>query len=71
MKKLGCGIGMISCVILGIFNFIVGSLSVLEILSWFGKSIPFIYSGIIGLFVAEISIPIAIIGHILRMFNIA
>ncbi len=67
MKKLGCFITML---MLFLFNFVIGSLSVLEILNWFGKTLPFIWAGIIGLFVAEFTIPVAIIGHILRMFNV-
>lgn len=56
----GCGIFII------LFNLFVGTWSVDNILSWFGKDIPLIADLLIGLFVAEISVPVAIVGEILR-----
>ena len=47
-------------------NVSVGAWSVAQILSWMGKSIPLLGSVVIGLFVGEFSIPIAIIGKILK-----
>lgn len=65
-KNAGCftAIGML------LINISIGAWSVSEILSWFGKSIPLIASVIIGLFAGEISIPIAIIGWILKICGI-
>lgn len=64
--KSGCG-----CVIFVLaLNLVVGTWSVIEILSWFGKSIPLIGNIIIGLFAGELSIPVAIIGYILKLFGI-
>jgi hypothetical protein len=58
------GIGAYIFILL--LNISVGAWTVIEILSWFGKSIPLIANVIIGLFVGEFSIPVAIIGHILK-----
>lgn len=43
----------------------IGGWSVNEILSWFNKDIPFIADIILGLIVASVSIPVAIVGWIL------
>jgi len=51
-------------------NITVGAWSVIEILSWFGKSIPMWASVLIGLFTGEFSIPVAIVGYLLRMFGV-
>ena len=53
-----------------VFNAMIGGWSVWEILSWFGKSIPFGWDMVIGLFTAEISVPVAIIGAILKHFGV-
>ena len=66
MKKAGC----LFPIILVIMNLIFGGWSVNVILSWFGKDIPFIADGVIGLFVGEFSIPVAIIGSILKAFGV-
>lgn len=66
----GC---MGSIFILGLimlFNISIGAWSVGEILSWLGKDIPLIGDMIIGLFVAEISVPVAIVGWILRICGV-
>lgn len=47
-------------------NLTVGAWSVIEILSWFGKSVPLVGSIVIGLFAGELSIPVAVVGWILR-----
>lgn len=52
------------------FNITVGAWSVIEILSWFGKSIPLWANVLIGLFTAELSVPIAIVGYILKSFGV-
>lgn len=66
IKNAGCFAGIVILLI----NISIGAWSVSEILSWFGKSIPLIASIIIGLFAGEISIPIAIIGWILKICGI-
>lgn len=65
-RNAGCFTGIVILLI----NLSIGAWSVSEILSWFGKSIPLIASVIIGLFAGEISIPIAIIGWILKICGI-
>jgi hypothetical protein len=62
------GIGAYIFILL--LNISVGAWSVIEILSWFGKSIPLIANVIIGLFVGEFSIPVAIIGYILKVCGV-
>lgn len=62
--------GCLTSIVVIIINLFVGGWSVIEILSWFGKTIPFWYNVLIGLFVAEFSIPIAIIGWILRICGV-
>ena len=57
-------------IIISLINISIGAWSISEILSWFGKSIPLIGSAIIGLFAGEISIPVAIIGWILKICGI-
>lgn len=49
-----------------LINMTVGSWSIIEILSWFGISIPLIAGIIAGAIVGELSIPIAIIGLFIR-----
>lgn len=63
-------VGIFVATIIALINVSIGAWSVSEILSWFGKSIPLIVSAIIGLFVGEISIPIAIIGWILKICGV-
>lgn len=69
MKKKS-GIGCLLYIILVIFNLIVGGLSIDYILSWFSKDIPFIGDAVIGLFLGEFSVPIAIVGWVLRLCGI-
>ncbi len=64
MKSIGCGF-LIAIMVL---NLTVGAWSVDKILSWIGKDIPMIGDMVIGLFVAEISIPVAVVGSILKYF---
>jgi hypothetical protein len=70
MKKINnVGSGSIGCVIyiiVIVLNVILGAWSVGEILSWFGKDIPLLADAAIGLFTGEISIPVAIVGAILK-----
>ena len=65
-KNSGC----VTVIIISLINISIGAWSVGEILSWFGKAIPLIASVIIGLFAGEISIPVAIIGWILKICGI-
>ena len=51
-------------------NATLGAWSIIEILSWFGKTIPLVASVVIGLIAGKISIPIAIIGWILRICGV-
>lgn len=60
---------IVALVIIAI-NITIGTWSIIEMLSWFGKSIPLIVSIIIGLVVAEFSIPVAVIGWILRICGV-
>lgn len=62
--------GFIFVLFLLILNITVGAWSVIEILSWFGKSIPLWANALIGLFVGEFSIPVAIIGWILKICGV-
>lgn len=63
-------IGILGIIIIVAINITVGTWSVIEILSWFGKSIPTLGSICIGLITGEISIPIAIIGRILKICGV-
>lgn len=62
--------GCLTIILILLINISAGAWSVVEILSWFGKSIPLIGSIVIGLFAGEISIPISIIGWILKVFGV-
>lgn len=59
--KIGCGL----IILVVLLNICLGGWSVNEILSWFGKSIPFWADSLIGLFTGEFSIPVAVVGKIL------
>lgn len=63
-------IGCFLLTIVPIINLIIGGWSIDEILSWFNKDIPWLADAIIGLFAGEISIPVAIVGKILRIFGV-
>jgi hypothetical protein len=68
-KNESGGISCIGCgfiIFILLFNVFVGAWSVDRILLWLGKDIPFIADALIGLFTAEISVPVAIVGEILR-----
>jgi hypothetical protein len=64
--KTGCFIWIVIILI----NIIIGAWSVSEILSWFGKDIVLIGDVLIGLLAGEISIPVAIIGWVLKCFGV-
>lgn len=62
--------GCLIPIIILILNITIGTWSVGEILSWFGKDIPIIADAVIGLFIGEFSIPVAIVGAILRICGV-
>ena len=62
--------GFLFVLFIFLLNITVGAWSVMEILSWFGKTIPFWTNALIGLFVGEFSIPVAIIGYILKICGV-
>lgn len=62
--------GCLIVIMLLLVNLSIGAWSVIEILSWFGKSIPLLGNVVIGLFAGQVSIPVAIVGWILRLFGI-
>lgn len=71
MKKgLSTSLGCSFPIIVLIINLLIGGWSVNTILLWFGKDIPFLADTIIGLFAGEITIPVAIIGKILKVFGV-
>lgn len=57
-------------IIIFAINITIGAWSIIQILSWFGKTIPLLGSIIIDLFAGEVSIPIAIVGCILKAFKV-
>ena len=66
----GEGIGCFLLIIVVAINLTIGAWSVNQILSWFGKDIPTIADIVIGLFVGEVSIPVAIVGWILKICGV-
>jgi len=58
------------CIFILLLNITLGTWATNEILSWFGKSIPLWADALIGLFTGEFSIPVAIVGWILKFFGI-
>lgn len=63
-------VSIVLSILLGIGYITLGTWSSIQILSWFGKSIPLLGNLIIGFFTGTITIPIAIVGMILRMFGV-
>lgn len=61
MKKLAAYFVVIFTV-----NLVIGTWAVNTILSWFSKDIPLWADALIGLFTAEVTTPIAIVGYILK-----
>jgi hypothetical protein len=64
--KAGCLVTIIILVI----NLLVGGWSVGEILSWFGKDIPTLWDVVIGFFAGEITIPVAVVGYVLKVCGV-
>lgn len=62
-SQLGCFLIVLA------FNIVVGAWSVDYILSFFGKDIPIFADILIGLFVAQLSVPVAIAMWLLRLFG--
>ena len=61
----GCVLAML------IFNVWIGGWSVNYLLSFFlDKTIPFLGSALVGLFVGELSVPVAVVVAILRHFGV-
>lgn len=54
-----------------LFNLLVGGWSVNFLLAVLGISIPFVGDMIIGMFIAQISVPVALVILILRAFGVA
>ena len=70
MKKISnILIGFGYFLIIGVYGY-VGAWSIDTILSWFGKDIPFVGDFVAGLFLGYLSIEVAIIGNILRLFSV-
>ena len=63
-----CVIMLIIIMIIFTFNTFIGGWAADYILNFFGKDIPFYADCIIGFFIAEILIPIAIILWIISLF---
>jgi hypothetical protein len=62
--------GCLPVILVLALNLTVGTWSIVEILSWFGKSISIIACAVIGLFAGEISVPVAIVGWILKVCGV-
>jgi hypothetical protein len=66
--------GLSSCgcwLLAAVFNFLIGGWSVVYLLDVFAdKVIPFLGACLIGLFVAEISVPVAIVTWLLKAFGV-
>lgn len=63
VRNIGCLMSMG----LLLLNVTVGTWSVIEILSWFGKSIPTLANVVIGFFLGGLTIPIALIGWLVQV----
>jgi hypothetical protein len=67
----GNGCGCFVWIAVLVFNVLVGGWSVAYLLEFFlGKTIPFIGAMLIGLFTAELSVPVAIVVALLRYFGV-
>jgi len=59
--KAEASLGCITIIMILLFNIIIGSMSINYITNYFGKDLPTIADVFLGLFLAEISVPIAFI----------
>ena len=69
----GSGVGGVGCIVMIIvliINLTVGAWSVGEILSWVGKDIPTVFDVLIGGVAGEITIPVAIVGYVLKVCGV-
>lgn len=61
---VGCGLMLLFLV----FNALVGGWSINYCIAWFGgNTLPLLIAGIIGLFLAEVSVPLALILMLIGM----
>jgi hypothetical protein len=65
-------LGVCGCyLVVFIFNLLVGGWSVNYLLEFFlGKTIPFIGATLIGMFAAEVSVPVAVVIAVLKFFGV-
>lgn len=63
----GCGFILIIILLLLIVNIFIGGWSITVILGWLGIKIPFWISGAVGVVAGEFTIPIAVVGSILKL----
>lgn len=63
----GCGLILMIILLLLIFNIFIGGWSIGVILGWIGIKIPFWISGAVGIVAGEFTVPIAIVGSILKL----
>ena len=64
---INCG----CAILVAVFNFLVGAWSVNYLLQFFlSKTISFLGAGLIGLIVAEISVPVALVIWLLKAFGV-
>lgn len=68
MKKIN--FGCLGITLLIIMNVTCGGWSVNQILSWFNKDIPFFFDVIIGILAGFVTVPVALIGWILRFCGV-
>lgn len=66
LNRLGC---LIVSTIFA-FNVTIGTISVIEILSWFDKTVPMATNIFMGFLLGEITVPIALCGWVLRLFGV-
>lgn len=59
-------LGLTGWILFGLFNIFVGGWSIIYIGSIVGFAIPFIAAMVIGLFTAQVTVPIAIILFVLK-----
>jgi hypothetical protein len=64
------GFGCFTWLFVFIINATLGGVAVDYILSWFGKDIPVLGDIVIGLFTAQLAIPVAIAGWVLRLCGV-
>ena len=63
----GCGLILMIILLLLIFNIFIGGWSIEVILGWLGIKIPFWISGAVGIVAGEFTVPVAVVGSILKL----